>query len=448
VAEDGYWFAASLSVADAANGACFAADFLDKEGAPILAGVQGFARRNPEIRSADVRVNTPLTAARQLPVFVRVCESDPFAGSLVDQEFLEYQSKVLAMDGRAIDVCFRNGGEATFRAEVASHLTSRLLTARAEPATSDMIFVILLHENFSVEFLTMQGIVAEELSRLIQEDRTKTSPRLVGGFVYAGSTGFSPTAAQSQLLLWCPQELDRSVLDPINAPLADLNCTILPAAKLDLRFINFVTPLGPLPALQQYKDYVKRYGETGIARRPQLSFSSVPTGPNTIQEDETSVTYFDGERFVINTGEYARFCADKLTPDINSFRFRTPDLPVDIAGLDPFTISRVWLTDDAPNSYRIGLSWEYPFVGRLTYTSAISGQVVSIVPFQRSFRSYEILGDEKWNRASWDLGSLTEICRAYCDHPFFDEHGTYQATRSWLTAAPLECPRSVYPEPP
>jgi hypothetical protein len=69
-----------------------------------------------------------------------------------------------------------------------------------------------------------------------------------------------------------------------------------------------------------------------------------------------------------------------------------------------------------------------------------------MVPYQRSFQSYERLGDSKWQDTEWDFGAMIQKCVKYCDHPFFDEKGTYQVNMMWRDETLGTCPKPALPK--
>ncbi len=443
-----HWLTDEFPAEQKARGACFQSVFLDKDNNELhTATGQGYARRNPEIAFADLKLKTPLKQTHEIYVALRVCDGETYTASMVDDKFYNYQQYILGMAVRPIDVCFRVGSEEDFEAELSRHLADRLDQAKSDnPEARDFTFVIMLHENFSVEFRKVQTVLASQLTTIVNAERQAVSPRLVGAMVYAGGTGFVPSSLQSRFVLWCPQELNENSL--VNAPaLFDQNCTTLRSFEIDLRVINFVTPLGPFPSLEQYRKYLKDYGDAGLARSPDLKFFSVPTGENTLQVNDEQLTFFDSERYAIPAGQYARYCIERNAYDPRLFRIRTPQMTSENESLTIFELNNIWLSDDNPaTEYSVGLTWTYPFVGRVDYNTALTGKaLVGMVPFSRSFKTYQDLADTRWLEREFDFGSAVQHCSNYCDNPFFDEGGAYQISQSWRQPLLSSCPSPIIP---
>ena len=442
------WNTASLDGRDGSSGACFDFEVLDRFGKPLFTKPAAiFARKNPILQDqTGLKYATPLKAVVQIPVVVTVCPDDPFSASMTDESFLNYQKFVLGISGRPTDVCFRTGSDGQFASRLKSHLAARLTEARSKAVdTRDFLFVILLHDRFSNEFLSISRTVAEEAHQLAAPEELRLSPRLLGAFVYGSSVNFQPNSTQRPRVLWCPQSLIPEILRP-DAALADQNCLTTNALELDLRVINFVAPLGPLPSRDNYSKYVSDYGDTGLTRDPVLKFSSVPYDENTQMENDLRVTYFASQKYTLGQGELARVCPERLGFLGLSTRVRKADASQDVTGVTLYEASSLWLSGNGQGEYLLGMAWDFPFVGGISYKGTLSGKVIGMVPYQRSFQSYERLGDSKWQDAEWDFGAMIQKCVKYCDHPFFDEKGTYQVNMMWRDETLGTCPKPAPPK--
>ncbi len=443
------WMPNKFGTEGGETGVCFTADFLDKKGATLFTGA-AFARKNPELGPSSYTFETPLKLATKIPIVLRYCPDDPQYPRVTDAAFFDYQRFITNVNGRPVDLCFKVGAEDDFKARFDKELATRLAAAKiANGDARDFVFMIVFHQDFSVEFHKFHQIIAESLAAEIDGELNNVSPRLVGAFVYDARTNFRPTAAQRKGIIWCPQELPDG-LNPATFAQPDAlsdNCLVTPTAKLDLTVINFVTPLGPFPTLANYKDYVKKYGDRGLAHAPSLSFRSVPAGENTRQEADDKVTFFDGERLVLGEGQVIRLCLDKGDPSmLPALRFRLGDMPDSQPSLTIEEAAALWLSDSAPGEYRVGIAWEFPFVGRVDYEATLSGNIVAVIPFQKSAKAYDQLGDPKWTRDKWPIGDSLQICHRFCGHPYFDEGGVYQIHTAWKTRDGLDCPAVIYPK--
>lgn len=443
-----YWQSTLLDPAVGVRGACFNVRYLDRNGASVLeADVPGYAFRNPEVKDSTLSFTSPLRPVNEIHVLVKICDDEPAAAGMIDEDFLKYQKFIMDMEASSEDVCFRIGQEAQFKQDFETHIANRLVAAKTANSTGgDYMFTVLLHEKFSSEFLIVQGIVADALTTIVKSEEQNVSPRLVGSFVYSGSTSFAPTANQRKYITWCPQELLGSIFD---LSFGSQNCLTTPAANLDLKVINFVQPLGPFPSLQNYTDYLKKYGDAGLARSPDLAFYSPQLTANSLVEKKSNITFFDAERFSLIAGEYMKVCGDRKDQASRSFFVRVPDQPASVPSLPLYDMNASWLSDEAAGEYRVGIEWDFPFWGGVEYTAALTGKVISIVPFQQSQKAFESLGDSKWVTPVWNFGKYVQKCSKYCDNPVFDEASVYQPNNPWRAAIDDRCSipvPPVYPE--
>jgi len=449
VTERGTWLSDTFASTSPQNGTCFKVEFLDKSEKTLgTANGQAYALRNPVLQNPNHVLKTPLKESIQIPIIIRICESEPSVDEMFYEDFFNYQRTIMGIRDRDSDLCFRIGFENDFETSFRNLTAERLAAAKQQnPEQADFVFSVLLHENFSGEFNKIQSAVASQLTTLVAAERGSISPRLVGAFVYAAGIRFKPTGAQTRHVLWCPKDLSKlSIQFP--SDLGFQSCTIRVPFEQTFGSITVYENLGPIPSWDLYEDYVTKHGTAGLAKQPDLKFFSVPTGTNTRQEDDVQVTFFDTERYTIGTGEFARICPERLELDALFFRIRMPDAPEESNSLTIFEVNNLWLSDDAAGSYRIGLSWTYPFVGRVDYKFSTNVSVTKeFIAYQETDRAREYLADQRWYEESFNFGSMVQHCFKYCDHPYFDDQSKYQITESWKSSALALCPAPDIPRP-
>jgi hypothetical protein len=443
------WLSDTFPSTNPQNGTCYKVEFLDKNEKVLgTANGQAYALRNPVLQNPNHILKTPLRESLQIPIVIRICENEPSVGEMFYEEFFNYQRTIMGIRERDSDMCFRIGFEGDFETSFRNLTAERLAEAKTQnPERSDFVFSVLLHENFSGEFNKVQSAIASQLTTLVAAERDSISPRLVGAFVYAAGIRFKPTGAQTRHVLWCPKDLSKlSIQFP--SELGSQSCTIRVPFEQKFGSITVYENLGPIPSWDLYEDYVTKHGTAGLAKEPELKFFSVPTGTNTRQEDDVQVTFFDTERYTIATGEFARVCPERLEFDALFFRVRMPDAPDESNSLTIFEVNNLWLSEEAAGSYRIGLSWTYPFVGRVDYKFSTNVSVTKeFIAYQDTDRAREYLADARWYEESFNFGSMVQHCFKYCDHPFFDDQSNYQINDSWNDGLLALCPTPAIPDP-
>lgn len=441
------WLTGDFPTTDGTNGACANVDFLDRNGL-VLAKHTVFARRNPKFKTGSYKYDTPLTAATKIPVILAYCSDAIGADTARDETFYEYQRKMLGFGQSPEDLCFRVGGDASFRSSLSGLLTSKLATAKAASSgATDFMFTVVLHQNLSTEFRNFHQILAEELAVISTSEAALISPRLVGSFVYDSQFDFRPTSVQEKFMIWCPSIRPQDPSSSLSSPV-DANCIVTEPVKIGGALLNFVTPMGPFPTLSSYRNYVDKYTDRGLVKKPDLSFASVVKNGSTFTETEKKhqVTYFDNEHLIVTANERVHVCWGAANSSLlNSLRLRSSTQDAATDGINIVTAESLWGIGQGAADYRVGVAWELPFIGKVTYKSPVTLNVVSLIPVGRDFAGYQLLGDPKWLADSLDFGSLLQVCTNYCDHPWFDDAGVYQVGGNYSDNNFFSCVSPQYP---
>lgn len=211
---------------------------------------------------------------------------------------------------------------------------------------------------------------------------------------------------------------------------------------VDFNIISAVAPLGPFPNLSSYEDYVGQYGTRGLVQSPDVEFRSVQTNGNSEQINSETVTFFDNERISIGPGEAVRICFEKDESGfLSSFKFKNGT-----SLYRPAEAHEKWLSKESSGVYQIGLTWKFPFLGSVKYDVEGRGEIIGFIPISGTGSMEKTLGDKKWKLDRWDVGSYLQRCERFCDHPYFDESGTYQVDFSWQEAMNEKCLAPVVPK--
>lgn len=440
------WIPISLTSANEAPGVCFRAEFLDQKGQTLTSGVL-IGRKNPEVLALPLKIKTPLQPARSIPIILSYCEKQgaetPAMTSIL---FLEYQKFILQAQGQSTDLCFNVGQEETFEGKLKGLLADKLRKAKASAVSQrDFIFTVILNHRQNSEFQGFQEIVASQLHLLIESERLKQSPRLVGAFVYDSDAHFQTPQLAHQNIIWCPQ----MPLQPSSATNerfdAGINCLVNDAEMLKSSLLNFLIPMGPFPSLTTYENYWNQYGDKGFIRDPQFEVKSVTVNALTVQDLKERTTFFESETLHLEPSEGLRLCFENdfknsLLPHLRFRSLQESDKILTANELIPYTAESA-----LGISLQLGIFWEYAFYGGIRYNTPVSGSVLGLIPFEKSFKSYTILGDQKWQLSEWNLNNYFQKCQRFCDHPFFDEAGIYQLNERWKTPSALHCVRSKAP---
>ena len=441
------WLAGEFPTEDGTNGVCLNLDFLDRNN-DLLTQHTAFARRNPRFQTGSYKYATPLRTVVKIPVVLAYCADAVGAGAARDEEFLDYQKKILGIDQNGEDLCFKVGSDAQFRTSLVGLLTQKLAAAKASATSAaDFLFAIVLHQNLSPEFRSFHAILAEELAALTSSEENLVSPRLVGSFIYDSKSDFRPSSQQEKSMIWCPRVPPQDPSAKASTSV-EANCLVSDPVKIGGAFLNFLMPMGPFPTLTSYRRYVDKYGDRGLVKKPDVSFQSVLKNGSSFTETAKNlqVTYFDNERLIIDASDRVHVCwGDPQADLLRNIRLRASTTPPTTPGLDIDAAQSLWSIGQGTGDFRIGVAWELPFIGKITFKSPLNLTLLSFVPFRRDFAGNQILGDKKWISESLDFGKLLQVCKQYCNHPWFDEAGVYQVSLNYSDDVFNGCVSSKYP---
>ncbi len=402
------------------------------------------ARKNPKVYKENIQFKTPLKDTLQIPIAVFPCPNDEKSANLFSPLFFEYQNFIMGFQNLSNEkICFKLGNEINFQNEFKNKLVTDLQKFKTsnQQQQYDFIFKIIINHKFNSEFQRIQEIVLEVLNQIIESEKFKISPRLVGGFIYDSTAEFNHPLLASQSIVWCPQ---KNV--PVGSELmGDDNCLVDDGGVIKNSLFNFLIPMGPFPTRANYEAYVQKHGDRGLSKNPKLKFISVPANEFTQQDESQMITYFESQKLILNENEALRICSENdnefLLSQIRFKKINSTEPAFNyLQGLNIFN------ADKNGGNFKIGVSWSYAFWGAVYYNLPVTGSVIGIIPFKKDIQSHKEVGDKKWIRPLWNLNNIFEHCTDFCDHPYFDEAGVYQLDSIWRDRNSSQCINSMFPE--
>lgn len=445
---------------------CSRVRFLDHRGETLRTAF-ALARRNPVLLDETLSVQAPLHPARRIPLVISYCPGLPDSDALTSSIFLDYQRFILGLGKAPIDVCFKAGDEESFQRDLDRVITTKLAEARrTNTDDSDFMFIVAINHRLGPLVPRFHQHLLNALQTRVEAERSLISPRLAGAFVYDSTPQeYFANLNPGPGIVWCP----RKPPDPSEGtpgsnnnnndnnnnkgnntdPLAqEPNCSSGAGGEWNLDVVNFVIPMGPFPTLETYVNHVRKMGDKGTSRNPEFVMNTVRTNPGSMTVQGLTVTFFDGERIPLTAGEGIHVCDDRDTDNIlSSVMVHAPETEGN--WVRPITSAVATLANPGEAiSFAIGLAWEQPFWGGVSFDSPYSGKALSFIPFSMTVRNQQKLGDPKWQRGRWNIGRLLQKCVRHCDHPQFDEAGIYQIRGTWRTEyANRRCSTPRPPEP-
>lgn len=446
------WISERLSQEAEASAAVFRLRLVDRAGQSVREA-WGLARRNPVLQADSVSVRTPMREARKIPLVISYCPDREESSRQTSALFLDYQRFILGLHKAPIDVCFAVGEEERFARELEGVMTRKIAEARVAARADgeggrDFFFTVIVNHRLSPVIVHFHREIVAQLAQFVRAERALVSPRLVGAFVYDSdaleSRGLQGSSAALQSsIVWCPR-IDLSK-GRDGGQSADVNCASYRAGEVDLGPLNFLIPMGPFPTLDTYVEYVQKHGDKGLSKNPNFVVKAIQTNPNSVVLDDATHTFFDGERVTLLPGEGLRFCRDRdPTAMLGSVSLKIRDRDTGAETIADVSRAQIATLEGKKSlDVAVGIQWEFPFLGGLTFDTPVRGKVFNLIPIQTSIGNSQKVGDEKWSRETWPVGPILQKCVKYCDHPFFDEAGVYQLKQPWRTGAG----RCVSPKP-
>jgi hypothetical protein len=388
------------------------------------------ARKNPEVRPAFPRLESPIRDATPVKFFLAPCERT------IEPVHEEMQRQRLQMEDTPT-TCTDDWENPLFEDSLVVLFRDAVEAERA--ANNDMVLVIGLHQDER----GVPPVVERALSRVLPGERHRTSPRLAGAFVFDSVARTIDDDSLSQTTLWCPST--------INAVDNSAACAVLP--------VNPQINLGPLSATQlpilpprgQLLDFLDEFGANQAGQVEELSWLTpefAATADHVDSGDFGLVTFLNNERISAEVGHAFSFCA---TDEIQNVAFRSA-LTEEFgeAAAVPVALLPDWHNAVREADYELGLFWDFPFLLELDYRTFAAGAVAVAgfsVPFGIGSDEVSYYGSPLWRADSFPIGNQLQQCTRFCDHPTFDSAGVYKIMEPYRETYAQACYRPAFPDP-
>lgn len=393
------------------------------------------ARKNPEVRDAFPSMRSPVHDARTLPFFLAPCTRE------IDAVHEEMQRQRLQI-GDLQPTCTETWREEDYADNLAALFVSAIEEARQEG--DDMVLVVGVHRDEA----GVADKVEEALAQVLPNERTKSTPRVAGAFVFDSASRVIDDESLDRNVLWCPSTLLASG--------ASSACAVLPIQQqLNLGPLSF-TQLPILPPRDRYLSFVDDYSVNQAGSVETLTFR-VPEfaadGDHLELPGYGVATFEPGTLITASPEQEFSYCVPE-NPDPVVFRtpfLQDPDILGYLyeqcefgvldeemcsylgAGIMPIEYLGTWHAAVPEGQYELGLAWDFPFLLQIDYRSVIAGSATALgvsVPFGIGNPATDIYGGYIWQQDRFELDSLLQ-CTRFCDHPTFDPVGSYQVNRDF-----------------
>lgn len=409
---------------------CADVELVDGGGAFVATAL---ARKNPEVSAAFSALETPVRVVKQLKLMLQTCEE------IVSERHRQMQMQRLFLSETDV-LCIDDFATPDFGDRLAANLQARVDRERVDG--DDMVFVIGLQRADAAD--DAAAALEQALARLAVVEGDKSSPRLVGAFVFDSEGHGVSTPGLGRFVLWCPSTFGGDDLDSIDE-VSLRDCAVQQNQDLVLGPIR-TTSLPILPTRRQFERFADRYSEDLAGDARSLTIRAplrTPLSETVPIENFAVATFFNNEAITAEAPHAFSSCVSedgRFVPAV----VRLPD----------GTVVPIEFLPDVHNvlpqsRYPLGLAWDFPWYVLLEYDAYVAGAASVIiqvtVPFGPTIPSRQFLGGQQWQQQSFDLSTLLLQCRRHCDHPTFDSAGIYNVQSFFRTTFAHACYRPRFP---
>ncbi len=400
------------------------------------------ARKNPITRAGFPTLRSPIRDLEPVGWVFKPCNR------VINDAHLSMQVQRLQLAG-APTICTDDFTSRDFASRLVGTMKPRIDALRS--AGRDLVLVLAIHRDDTTGRLNRE--LESVLEQLLIPERDKSTPRVVGAYLFDSASWRLTRDPLKPVVLWCPSRLvTQTDLDFVPGA-SERDCPLLPDTfTLNLGPFSF-TQLPILPTRQQYETFVMKYSDANTGSVTKLSLrgpertavsENIPVG------DFSVITKFNNELISAAPEDAFSFCPPPTTDGGVPSVSRVVVQPVDAPGAIVQLQGLPQLHQQSPSMlYALGLAWESPFLVKMDYETRVAGAatVVAItIPFGIANTAERFLGNEEWKRDAFPLDALRQ-CTRWCDHPTFDSAGVYQPTAPFRLAFAQQCYAPRFPVP-
>ena len=435
------------------------------------------AQKNPEVRAAFPVLRSPINDATPIRFFLAPCEQN------ISNIHKNMQKQRLLFTNENT-YCIDDWQEDDFLPNLVEEFRNNIETER--PNGNDMVLVIGLHHDESEDLAL---VIEEALNQVVPGERDRSTPRLVGAFVFDSNSRAMDSNELRRLTLWCPSVILEDGFDfpktnsenfeentnifnqqrnffaensvnsvnsknePTNIEsLIDASirtCAVAPDnMNLELSAFSFgILPI--LPSRKLYLDFIDTYSESQTGKVKTLSFRApefTPTTDNIDLDGMAIATFLNNELISADPLDAFSYCAQAESA---FFVFRSEFTSQIGQEVIPIEYLPEWHNNAKENTYYLGIAWDFPFLLRMKYEAVVAGSISAFslsVPFGISSTEVNYYGTEMWTQSDFSLKKILTQCTRFCDHPTFDSAGVYNVTKDFRTYYLNTCYNPKYPQ--
>jgi hypothetical protein len=417
------------------------------------------ARKNPETRPAFPVLRSPVGELTPIRYFLAPCNTE----ISTPHKTMQQQRLLFTEDS---PYCTDASSSTSFVSTFVTSVQQKVSSLRQDG--KDMVLVIGLHRDESAVAQALE----EALVQIMESERSRSTPRLVGAFVFDSSKRTLQEQSLKSSVLWCPayspledsvdsDTTSTSTSDEQDDDASDLlqefgmgldassrTCPIaLDNLNLDLGPLSIGT-LPILPTRQGYLDFIDSYSESQAGEVTSIGFYAPEFTPTTelIELGGLAVgSFLNNELFNADPNDAFSYCPDELSV---FFIFRSNEILAQGLPAAPLAFLPQWHNLNPEDTYDIGIVWDFPFLLRMQYQAVLGFGLSAFglsVPFSIANDTESFLGSSMWTNEEFSLAESLTQCTRFCEHPTFDSAGIYNVLQPFRSTYANTCFSPVYP---
>ncbi len=386
------------------------------------------ARKNPIVEELPQDLQLSFAPTYQIPLIFAACDA-------TDQDFLSFQAERLHFPQRTADLCMDRG---RFNPESIIALLYAKIVAAKQTQKLEVSVVLILHYKEAELSAAVVSVVGQALAKIADDE---LYPRVAAFFIYDSFAPETDIMAQQKSVIWCPTH------DGRDDGLA--SCAYQPAevvlGSLEVR---------SAPTLPDYESFLSldETQKTG-AKIDKLDIYAPRETSDTgrigfVERDGASYIFNPFDRLTLGPTDFVSYCPLRDPSQAFGYRFLDPAEPEKVAIPSPLrqlpTRGR-----EKNETYNLGVRLPVPFLVAVRYTTA-----AALGP--KNFTAYLALRgkntvDEAFGAAvlagqPLPFRGVLSQCTQYCNHPAFDESGSYALARPWTEEFATRCYQPLLPQ--
>ncbi|MFL5320121.1 MAG: hypothetical protein ACJ790_10740, partial [Myxococcaceae bacterium] len=340
------------------------------------------------------------------------------------------------------EICIDDWQTPGFADSLAAKFRTRIDAERT--VGDDMVLTFSIHHDDTTGQL--DALIEQALNQILPFEANKSSPRVVGAFVFDSFGHTIGVDALKRLVLWCPANLPAKDLDTIPGN-SVRDCPAVPDQP-DLVVGPIKLNQAPiLPTRDQYLTFIGKYGVAQAGKMKTLTFRApvlTPLSVNVPIGEFGVATFFNNEVVTAASTDKFSYCADEdgsSAPIVFRVPALSPD-PLPLSALPEFQ------AQFPQTNYALGLAWDFPYLLRLDYEVVVAGAASAYsftVPFGIATTNTKTAGTEVWSQSEFPIGKALIRCTRFCDHPTFDSDEVYNVGLAFDPTFRGQCYRPKFP---